>query len=299
MWWVRPVSISSESSGYIHTSKGRLWYRIVGGDKPGTPLLTVHGGPGQSHDYLFGPISLLGDERPVVFYDQRDSGQSDRTGDRTLWNIESFMDDLETLRHQLGLDKLHILGQSWGSMLTSEYMVSRKPDGVMSLIFSGANFSSQLWCDDQLKHLQEMPDDLRSIVEDAEKRKDYKSQAYAEATKYFYHKFFCRLEPWPDSMNIMSQDLYEYMWGPSEFSCTGNLKEWSSMDRLGQINVPTLLTCGEYDESTPETNRRFQKLIPDAELVVFPGGSHEHHLEYPEKYVEVVRDFLRRVESRM
>ena len=296
---MRATLNNKKSSGYIDLSKGRLWYKIVGGDKDGIPLLVVHGGPGQSHDYLFNPISLLGDERPVVFYDQMDSGNSDRTGDRTLWTMEKFIEDLETVRRQLMLDKIHILGQSWGSMLTSEYILKKKPDDVISLIFSGSNFSSKLWCDDQLKNLRNLPDDLRNIVEDCEKRKDYKCNAYKAATIYFYKKHFCRLEPWPDSLNIMNQELYEYMWGPSEFTATGNLKEWTCIDRLREINIPTLLTCGEYDESTPETNKYFQKLISGSEMVVFPGTSHEQHLEDPEKYLEVVRGFLHRVESKI
>jgi len=296
---VNAMSNNKESSGYINLSKGRLWYKVVGGDKAGIPLLVVHGGPGQSHDYLVKPISLLSDERPVVFYDQMDSGKSEHTGDRTLWTMERFIEDLKTVRHQLMLNKVHILGRSWGSMLTSEYILREKPNGVTSLIFSGSNFSSKLWCDDQLKKLRNLPNNLRNTIEDCEKRKDYRSNAYKEATNYFYKKYLCRLKFWPDSLNNMNQELYEYMWGPSEFTATGNLREWTCIDRLGEINIPTLLTCGEYDESTPETNKYYQKLIPGSEMVVFPGTSHVHHLEEPEKYLKVVRDFLSRVEGKI
>src|SRR5262249_10200477 len=116
--------------GKVAVEGGNVWYRIVGADKPGVPLLILHGGPGIPHDYLE-PLDALANERPVVFYDQLGCGNSDRPKDKSLWTIEQFVDELAKVRAALKLDRVHILGHSWGTILAVEYMLKQKRDGVV------------------------------------------------------------------------------------------------------------------------------------------------------------------------
>jgi proline iminopeptidase len=88
------------------------------------------------------------------------------------------------------------------------------------------------------------------------------------------------------------------MWGPSEFYATGTLKDYDRTSRLGELEVPVLLTAGRYDEATPETTAWYRSLIPGAELVIFENSAHATMLDEAERYVEVLRGFLRKVESR-
>jgi len=113
----------------------------VGADGKKIPLLLLHGGPGASHDYLE-PLEPLSDERPVIFYDQLGCSNSDRPDDQSLWTIERFVEELEQVRETLQLREVHILGQSWGTMLGVEYMLMKKPHGVTSLILSGPCLSA-------------------------------------------------------------------------------------------------------------------------------------------------------------
>ena len=117
--------------GYVTVPGGRVWYNVVGSG-PGTPLLLVHGGPGYPSHGQLQRLEKLGDERPVIFYDQLGCGRSDGPTDKTLWRTERFVDELASLRSALGLDRLHILGHSWGSMLTVEYTLTG-PRGVEQL----------------------------------------------------------------------------------------------------------------------------------------------------------------------
>lgn len=89
------------------------------------------------------------------------------------------------------------------------------------------------------------------------------------------------------------------MQGPSEFSITGNLKDFDRTTRLHEINLPALFTCGKYDECTPSATAWYQSLLPGSEMRVFENSAHMTHLEEPDLYIQVVRDFLHRVESRM
>jgi proline iminopeptidase len=81
--------------GYIHLKEGKVWYKIVGtGDK--TPLILLHGGPGVPSYYL-NSMGALGNERPVIFFDQLGCGRSDRDIDSSLLTIENFTNELKSL----------------------------------------------------------------------------------------------------------------------------------------------------------------------------------------------------------
>jgi proline iminopeptidase len=105
----------SPGEGFVDVSGGRVWYRVVGSGR-GTHLLLLHGGPGVPSLYLK-PLEGLADERPVIFYDQLGSGQSDHPKDSSLWTIERFVKEVGQVRKALGLDQIHLYGHSWGSML--------------------------------------------------------------------------------------------------------------------------------------------------------------------------------------
>ena len=76
----------NEQFGFATVPGGRVWYRILG-DGLGTPLLTLHGGPGVPHDG-FEPLESFAEHRPVVFYDQLGCGRSERPDDDSLWTVE-------------------------------------------------------------------------------------------------------------------------------------------------------------------------------------------------------------------
>ena len=283
----------------ISVRGGNIWYRIEGVDKTKAPLIALHGGPGTPHDYLE-PLVALSDERPVVFYDQLGCGRSDRPDNESLWTVERFVEELHQLKVRLGIVEFHILGQSWGSMLATQYHFTY-PTGIRSLILSGPALSAQRFSQDARKLLTKLPYEVQEAVQKAEASSDYASADYQEAIEAFYKSFVCRLEPWPDCLNMtiegMSSSVYEHMWGPSEFTCTGTLKDFDCTNRLSEIKVPVLYTCGRYDEATPETTEFYHTRTPISEITVIEDASHEHHLEKPDEYLSVVRDFLRRVEQ--
>jgi pimeloyl-ACP methyl ester carboxylesterase len=128
------MSTQSSNEGYIPVTGGRVWYKMVG-TANAVPLLTLHGGPGSTHDVLE-PMAALADERPILFYDQLGSGKSDRPDDVSLWRTERFVEELDQVRRALGLTTIHLYGLSWGSMLAAAYMLT-KPAGVQSLILAG------------------------------------------------------------------------------------------------------------------------------------------------------------------
>lgn len=291
---------NDSNEGYTGVTGGLVWHRTVGAGKAGVPLLVLHGGPGASCDYLE-PIEALSDERPVVFYDQLGGGRSDRPTDTSLWTLARFADELAQVRRALGLERVHIVGQSWGSMLAVEYMLTKRPKGVVSLVLSGPCLNVPRFVADQRAWLRKFGPGTEKVITRCEAAGDFGSAEYRAAMQTYYERHVCRLDPWPDCMirtfDLMGHAVYEHMWGPSEFTVTGTLRDYDRTERLAEIRVPTLFTCGRYDEATPATTAYYQSRLPGSEMVVLEDASHEHHVEKPAEYIRVVRGFLRRADA--
>lgn len=285
--------------GFIPVTGGNVWYRISG-KGPGIPLLIIHDGPGSKSSDR-DPLRGLGADRPVIHYDQLGSGKSDRPTDTSLWTVERFVEELGQVIKALELEEVHLLGHSWGTMLAASYLFN-KPGGVRSVIFSGPALDAQRWERDQRNYLKQFPQEIQETIERSEREGTTDSAEYNEAMDAFYKRYMCRLDPWPqelvEDMKAMNHQVYNYMWGASEFTVTGTLKHFDATDRLGEIGIPALFTCGRYDEATPEATEYYASLVPDAEFHVFENSSHMPGVEEPEAYVEVVREWVNRQEMR-
>jgi proline iminopeptidase len=285
------------NEGMVAVPGGRVWYRSVGDG--GVPLLCLHGGPGAPHDYME-PLEQLADRRRVVFYDQLGCGNSDIPDDLSLWTVERFMDELDAVRDALGLERVHLLGSSWGGMLAMQYILDRDRPPV-SLITAGSPASSPRWNEICQELLDEMPAPERELIERLEAEGKMLSPEYEEAMLPFYRRHVCRLDPWPDyvvrSFDRMATTIYHHMAGPSEFRIIGTLKDWDIMDRLGEIRVPALITCGEYDECRPVHTREVAARIPGSRLEIVPDASHLSFAERPDVFMPLVNGFLADVEG--
>lgn len=285
--------------GMIRVTGGRVWYRIVGADRKGTPLLALHGGPGAG-SAAFETLEILSDERPFIVYDQLGCGRSDWPKDTSLYTTDRFVEELAQVRAALKLDRVHILGHSWGSMLAVDYMLT-KPKGVDSLVLAGPCLSAKRWAEDQKAYLLQMPKEMQDTIAKHEKAGTTDSPEYQAAVMKYYEVHLCRVLPWPQvmqrAMTGFSVPVYGYMWGPSEFAVTGTLKTYERVDRLGEIKTPVLFTCGEFDEATPKATALYQSKIPGAKMTVIENASHMTYVEQPEKYAAVIRDFIHSVEK--
>ena len=97
--------------GFLSVDKRKIWYRMDGSGNTGIPLLILHGGPGFPHDYLT-PLAPLSEDRPVIWYDQGGCGNSEKINDTSRYTLEYYTHELAAIREELGLKKVHILGQS-------------------------------------------------------------------------------------------------------------------------------------------------------------------------------------------
>lgn len=284
--------------GRIAVTGGQVWYRVAG-DVESTPLLALHGGPGAGHDYLES-LAAISDERPVVFYDQLGCGLSEKPSDTSLWRIERFVHEIDEVRAALNLDRIHLLGQSWGGWLAIEYMLN-KPAGIVSLTLASTSASTAEFVGEANRLIDELPAEMRDAIREGDHEQSYDSPEYVRAMDEFYQRHVCRLDPWPDPMlrtsaNLDGNAVYLTMNGPNEFTVVGNLKGWDRTSRLGEIRAPTLITVGRYDEITPNCAETLHREIAGSEIHVFERSGHCAHLEEPDEYMPLLRDFLRRAE---
>jgi proline iminopeptidase len=198
--------------GMVEVSGGKIWYQLVNEGRK-TPLITLHGGPGFPHNSLKA-LTDLSSEQPILFYDQLGCGKSERPTDESLWTIPRFVDELLTLRNELGLDKVNIFGHSWGSILALEYYLAH-PDGIGKLIFASPVFSASLWEQDGKQLIKELPEEHQRQIYAYESCKSHNQEAFKNAEAEYNRRHLCRLTPWPkdfkQSVAGLGLGVYHFM----------------------------------------------------------------------------------------
>lgn len=157
-----------------------------------------------------------------------------------------------------------------------------------------------LWVREANRLRADMPNDVRVVLETHEAAGTIDDPAYLAATEAFYDRHVCRVRPYPPEVQATFDQLaedptvYRAMNGPNEFFCVGTLRDWSVVGRLDAVSVPTLVLSGHFDEATPATVSPFVEEIPGAQWVLFDESSHMPFVEEPDRYLEVVNEFLSR-----
>jgi proline-specific peptidase len=184
-------------------------------------------------------------------------------------------------------------------MLAMEYALG-KPGDIASLILASSPCSIPQWAYQTEKLRARLPADVQEVLSKNEEAGTTDSPEYEEAMLVFYQRHVCRLDPWPDyiaeAFDDINAEIYNTMFGPSEFFVTGTLKDWDITDRLAGLRVPTLITTGLHDEATPEIGRTLNDRIAGSRWVLFDESSHCAHAEEKDLYTSVVGSFLDEVE---
>jgi len=291
------TTTQARSEGFVDVGPGRVWYESVG---EGPAIMLLHGGPGGSSDYLVPLMDLADEGYRVVRYDQLGSRRSDKPLDTSLWEAGRFADEVDIVREALGLGKIRFIGQSWGAFLGVEYALRYQQNLAALVLYSGA--ASTVQCVEGMNSLRRLlPEATQAILTTYEELSDTDSPIYLEVVEELYRRHLCRLNPYPqhlqESMAHTALPVYNTMWGPNEFTCTGNLLDWDRRERLHEIDVPTLIVCGRYDEVIPACSITMHEGIAGSQLNIFEESSHLAHFEQPVEFLKVLREFLSGVET--
>lgn len=279
--------------GYVNVTGGKIWYRVSGqGDK--TPIVLLHGGPGYPSHY-FNPLMEIGKERPVITFDQLGCGRSDKITDTTLMTVNSYIEQTKKLLNHLGVKEFYLYGHSWGTMLGTDYYL-KYPNGIKGLILASPCLSSKLWVTDADTLIASLPDTIATVLRNEKNGISQNATKLRRANRAFNNNFYTRKQP--KSIDIDSSDrqmgvnVYQYMWGTSEFFVTGTLKNYDRTQDLKNIGIPTLYITGEYDSARPNTVKYYQSLTPNSKLKIITNAGHFTMHDNPSEDVRAIKDFL-------
>jgi proline iminopeptidase len=280
--------------------KYNVWTKRVGSGR--IKMLTLHGGPGCTHEYFecfedFLPRAGI----EFFYYDQLGSAYSDQPDDPSLWTVDRFREEVEQVRSALGLENFYLLGHSWGGMLGIEYLLKYQKH-VKAAIISDmtASIASYMQYAAQLR--SQLPAEVLAVLDKYEAKGDYEAPEYQETMfKHVYTKHLCRLDPWPDpverTFKHLSAKVYNTMQGPNEFVITGNFKDWDRWKDLPRISVPTLLLVGRHDTMSVDDIRKMGRAVPHSRVAVCENGSHLGMWDDQQTYFRHLLGFVRDVEA--
>ncbi len=283
--------------GYVNVKGGKIWYRILGEGKQ-TPILMLHGGPGGTSKSFY-QFASLGQDRPVIIFDQLGSGQSDYHTDTTLLKVENFVEQVQALKTSLGLKEFYLHGHSWGTALALEYYL-KYPKGIKAMIFNSPYFSTSVWKADADTLISTLPDSIQLAIKTGEKNHDFESPQYKNANEVFSKNFGVRKTRLTSELDTSTSKgnkfIYNYMWGPTEFTATGTLINYNRVQSLKTIKVPTLFITGEFDEARPATVKYFQSLVPNAKYVMIEGAGHGTMHDNKSQNISAIKTFLAEID---
>ncbi len=284
--------------GFLKVKGGQIWYKVTGeGNK--TPILLLHGGPGYPSYYL-NVLTALGKDRPVVLFDQLGCGRSGRISDTALMTIENYMEQVEAVVSALKIKEFYLYGHSWGTMLGTDYYL-KNPNGIKAIVLASPCLSAGLWVKDADTLIATLPDSIQTVLNQSKKNIIADTLKFYSAVDYYSKKFYT-INPAPSAdldsaVAQIGNNVYEYMWGKSEFFSTGTLKNYDRTADLKNIKVPTLYITGEFDAARPGTVRYYQSLTPNSKLVVIKNAGHMTMHDNPEENIKAISDFLNELEK--
>lgn len=259
-------------------------------------ILFLQGGPGMRANYLIeAHIGLIEEGYRLVFFDPLGAGRSDRPADSSLWTIERFAEEVETVRKSLNLGDIQLYGHSWGAILSVEYLI-RYPKHVIASVISHGFADTQF-------HQKEL-DRLTAALghEFAHMRRMHELAGTTDSVEYqagervLWHKHICRMLEWPDELTnleeVLNPDIYKEIIG-LEFNMKGNLRDWNRLQDLKEVQIPALVLSGEYDALTPNEAQKIYQALPNSSFHLFRNVAHMPMYECPSEYRQVVHQFFK------
>jgi proline iminopeptidase len=279
---------SPEKGTTFDTGGVSIYYEVIGGG-PRTPLIVVNGGPGFDHAYVHcsDAWDRLAAKRKVVFYDQRGNGRSSPIKEGQSCLLADQIADLDALRARLGLEKMDLLGHSWGGYLVMAY-AARHPDRIAHLMI----------VDSAAPKIQDTVFLFKNIYPETTTREDGLAFAVelgdegaisADLREYMSMLFY----------SAAARDAMLARTGELSYHQSVNKSVWNDLQRfdlnpeLPKFRFPTLVATGRYDFNVaPSVAWSIHRAIPGSEFAVFEKSGHLPYCDESAVFAARLEEFL-------
>lgn len=287
-----------QAQGYVLVNGVNHFYRVSG---EGEPFVVLHGGPGMYHDELFPYFQDFARTHKVIFYDQRGNGRSLMEKiDSSTFNVDLLVEDLEGLRQAFEIDKLNIIGHSWGGLLAMYYTVKypshvkrlitvdSAPVNTNLLMLSYENLVSRL-SDHEWQYLQALWNSEAYLAGDP--------AAHNEAMRLSEGSVFYNKEVIDEYVEVAAFNATTARNAVALNGLARDIKlNITVQDGLSRITCPTLIVQGEHDFVVPESPQLAHELIANSAVVFIPASGHYPHIENPGELFAALTSFIDRTQ---
>jgi proline iminopeptidase len=297
-------TIDSQTDGkYVSVNGAKLWVVTVG---EGDPLIFIAGGPGGAHPGLRSFDPLAAASHQLIYFDAFGRGKSDTAKVVSEYSLQRDIEDIEGLRKALKLNKISLLGHSYGGLVAQGYAI-KYPGNVSHLILANTFHSYVMWQenDDNSNHeiktnYPEVWADLMKIREqgavssDALHQEIYGKVPYGFLYAYNPDKFTGRGgKPYPNSMN--TRLYYQLVGRDGDFYVGSDIGTFDFRKQLKDLKMPVLIMGGRFDRvATPWMMVKYKEYCPQAQFVMFEKSGHNPQVEEPEKEFAIINEFLKK-----
>ena len=279
-----------KDSGLIEINDSQLFVKSIG---EGEPIIVLHGGPGMEHGYFLPHLEMLADKYQLIFYDQRACGRSSFEVDSTSMSMTGFVADIEGIRNHFGLEKINLMGHSWGGLLAMWYAINHQ-ENLNSLILVNSIGASREFTAAAMETMNARSTrEDRMALDALTKTKEFMagdSLAILNVFKLsFITTFYDRANLDKLNLSLPSDRMARQRKLQLLFP---DLTDYDLHEGLSTVQTPTLIIHGDYDANPLDAMRKVEEYLPQSELVVIPECGHWSFIEKPEAFEEAVERFL-------
>lgn len=298
----------SWTEGKYYTVNGaKLWVVTVG---QGEPLIIIPGGPGGNHlAYRANFDSLAKSNIQVIYFDAFGRGKSDTAKNVKEYSLERDIEDIEGLRQAMHLNKVSLLGHSYGSLVAQGYAI-KYGQNLSHLIIANGFHSFVMWQENddnsnrEIKtNYPEVWNELMKIREEGAISSDEKHQEiygrvpygflYAYNPARFEPKPGVKRKPYPNPFN--SQLYYQMVGKDGDFIVGSDIGNFDFRKQLKDLKMPILIVAGRFDRvAVPWMQVKYKEYCPQAQFVMFEKSGHNPQAEEPEKELPLIVEFLKK-----